>query len=319
MKTTRSLKIGKIEDEDDGKRGLDKYFMPYQVDFISDESSLVIVEKGRQIGLSYAAAYKAVRLVTLQTARLDVWVGSRDEIQARQFLIHCQHWARCLNRAADAFEQTVLLREGKSIQVQVLKFANGLCIHCLSSSADAIVGKSGHVILDEFALHKDQRQLYTVAKPVIQWGGTMTVISTHRGMGTLFHELVESVRRRGNPMGWSLHSIPIQKAVEQGIVEKISAATGEPAGKTKREVAAQREAWLARQRAECIDEEQWLQEYCCVPLDESSAFITYELMAGCEDDSARRDFAHLAALDPGGPRRCISVLTWRGRGDLERD
>ena len=169
---------------------------------------------------------------------------------------------------------------------------------CLSSSADAIVGKSGHVILDEFALHKDQRQLYTVAKPVIQWGGTLTIISTHRGMGTLFHELVETVRRRGNPMGWSLHSIPIQKAVGQGIVEKIRAVTGEPAGKTKEEVTGQREAWLARQRAECIDEEQWLQEYCCVPLDESSAFITYELMAGCEDDSARRDFAYLAALDP---------------------
>ena len=211
----------------------------------------MIVEKGRQIGLSYAAAYKAVRLVTLRTARLDVWVGSRDEMQARQFLLHCQHWARCLNRAAEALEQTVLLRGGNSIQVQVLTFATGLCIHCLSSNPDAIVGKSGHVILDEFALHRDQRQLYSVAKPVIQWGGTLTIISTHRGMGTLFHELVETVRRRGNPMGWSLHSIPIQKAVEQGIVEKIQSATGEPAGKTKKEVVAQRKAWLARQRAEC--------------------------------------------------------------------
>ena len=108
---------------------LDKYFMRYQVDFIADESSLVIVEKGRQIGLSYAAAYKAVRLSDDCARReLDVWVGSRDEIQARQFLIHCQHWAKTLNRAAEAFEQAVLLREGKSIQVHVLKFANELCI-----------------------------------------------------------------------------------------------------------------------------------------------------------------------------------------------
>jgi phage FluMu gp28-like protein len=102
MKAIRSMKTGKIEDEDedDMKSSLGKYFMPYQTDFISDESSLVIVEKGRQIGLSYAAAYKAVRLVTLRAARLDVWVGSRDEIQARQFLIHCQRWAKALNRAA---------------------------------------------------------------------------------------------------------------------------------------------------------------------------------------------------------------------------
>jgi len=39
-----------------------------------------------------------------------------------------------------------------------------------------------------------------------------------------------------------------------------------------------REAWLAKVRAECIDEEQWLQEYCCVPADESTAFITFEMI-----------------------------------------
>ena len=195
-----------------------EYFLPYQKKFIGDESRLVLVEKGRQIGLSYAAAYKAVRLVTLRRARLDVWVASRDEIQARQFLVHCQHWAKSLNHAAEAFEQELLLRGGSAVQVQVLKFANGLCIYCLSSNADAIAGKSGHVILDEFALHKDQRQLYTVAKPVIQWGGTMTMISTHRGTGTVIHELVTGAGRRGNAMGWSLHSVPIQLAVEQGLV-----------------------------------------------------------------------------------------------------
>src|SRR5439155_870801 len=83
-----------------------------------------------------------------------------------------------------------------------------------------------HVKLDEFALHKDQRTLYAVAKPVIQWGGTLSVISTHRGAGTVFNELIGDIRQRGNRMGWSLHTIPIQTAVEQGLVEKINAATG---------------------------------------------------------------------------------------------
>ena len=75
-------------------------------------------------------------------------------------------------------------------------------------------------------------------------------------------------------------------------------ASGQPPAGTAREVAANREAWLEQQRAECLDEEQWLQEYCCVPLDEAAAFISYELMAACEDDTARRDFAYLAGLDP---------------------
>lgn len=59
-----------------------------------------------------------------------------------------------------------------------------------------------------------------------------------------------------------------------------------------------REWWLAKQRAECIDEEQWLQEYCCVPADEASAFISYDMITAAEDDSARRTFEYLEGLDP---------------------
>jgi phage FluMu gp28-like protein len=75
-------------------------------------------------------------------------------------------------------------------------------------------------------------------------------------------------------MGWSLHTVPLAKAVEQGLVEKINEKTGRP---------ETREAFLARLQAECIDEEQWQQEYCCVPSDESSAFFSYEMLNACED------------------------------------
>jgi len=261
----------------------DAYFMAYQADYIRDAALLVIVEKGRQIGLSYAASYKAVRLAAPKDARLDVWVMSRDEIQAKQFLLYCKRWARVLKFAAEDLGEVVVDND-KDITAHVLKFANGLCIYCLSSNPDAIVGKTGHVILDEFALHKDQRQLYAVAKPVTQWGGTLTIISTHRGVGTVFNEIIEDIKTRGNKMGWSLHTIPVQRAVEDGLVEKINAATGR---------TETREQWLARQRAECLDEEQWLQEYCCVPADESQAFITYDMIVKCEDDSARKDFKYL--------------------------
>ena len=260
-------------------RDAGKFFMPYQADFIRDDSRMIIVEKGRQIGLSYAASYKAVRLAAPKDARLDVWVVSRDAIQAKQFLLYCKRWARVLQFAAEDMGEQVLLTEGgKAVQVQVLKFANGLCIYCLSSNPDAIVGKSGHVIWDEAAIHKDQRDFYAIAKQVTQWGGKFIVISTHRGTQTQFNKFITDIKERGNPMGWSLHTIPIQRAVADGIVEKINAATG---GKETRE------EWLARQRKECVDEEQWLQEFCCIPADESSAFITYEMINGCEDDSAR--------------------------------
>lgn len=260
------------------------YFMLYQRAWIKDESRLKICEKGRQIGLSYADSYDSVRKAAAANGR-DVWVMSRDEIQAKQYILYCKRWANVLNYAAqDLGEQILTTDSGQAVKVQVINFASGANIYALSSNPDAIVGKTGHVKLDEYALHKAQRELYRVAKPVIQWGGTLSVISTHRGIGTVFAELIRDIKERGNKMGWSLHTIPIQKAVEDGLVEKINQATG---------AKVTREEWLAQQRAECIDEEQWLQEYCCIPADEGSAFITWEMISGCEDATARKDFEYL--------------------------
>lgn len=262
----------------------DTYFFKSQADWIRDDSGLLICEKGRQLGFSYAHSYKITRRAAKAKAR-DEWVMSRDEIQAKQFILYCKRWAKVLSYAAtDHGEQVLTTEDGKAIKVQVLTFASGASIYALSSNPDAIVGKTGHVTLDEFALHKSQRELYAVAKPVTQWGGTLAIISTHRGVGTVFNQILRDIRERANPMGWSLHSVPVQKAVAEGLVEKINAASG------RHET---REAWLARQRAECLDEEQWQQEYCCIPADESSAFLSYDLISLAEDDSAPRDWAHL--------------------------
>src|SRR5262249_4455213 len=67
-------------------------------------------------------------------------------------------------------------------------------------------------------------------------------------------------------------------AVDQGLVERIN---------RKAERTESRDQWLARQQAECIDQEQWLQEYCCVPADEASAFISYDLITSCEEPGLR--------------------------------
>ena len=258
--------------------------MPYQAAWINDRAGLKIVEKSRQIGFSYCDSYDSVKKAALKNGK-DVWVMSRDEVQAKQYILYCKRWANVLKYAAeDHGEQVFTTDSGKAVKVQVLTFASGANIYALSSNPDAIVGKTGHVKLDEFALNKDQRTLYAVAKPVTQWGGTLSIISTHRGVGSVFNSLITDIRERGNPMGWSLHSVPIQTAVEQGLVEKINAASGK---------SETREAWLKRTRAECIDEEQWLQEYCCIPADEAAAFITYDMITACEDESARKDFSYL--------------------------
>src|SRR5512138_3772086 len=253
-----------------------QYFLPFQAAWVRDTAALRICAKSRQVGLSYADSYDSVRKAAAKGAR-DLWVMSRDENQARQYIRYCRRWARVLGIAAEEFgEQIFTAADRKPVSVQVLAFASGARIFALSSNPDAIVGKTGHVKLDEFALHKDQRTLYAVAKPVTQWGGTLSIISTHRGAHTVFNRILIDIKERGNPMGWSLHEIPIHRAVSEGLVEKVDEATGGELSRQHRAAVfmaehgvpddstddinghdSLREWWLGRQRAECIDEEQW--------------------------------------------------------------
>ncbi len=282
-----------------------KYFLDYQREWILDKSLLCICEKGRQEGFTYASAYWAVTEVSPRENTLDVWISSRDETQAKLFLDDCKLWADFLQKAAKPLGLVVFDKEN-DFSAYVLEFANGRRIFSLSSNPNALAGKRGHVLLDEFALHKDQRLLYRIAKPVTTWGGQLRIISTHRGAQSVFNEIITKIKegsRRGNEPhsdsdtpaprpsdsssfadSWSLHTVPLQTAVAQGLVERINEKTGR---------TESREGYLKRIHDECIDEEQWLQEYCCIPADESTAFLSYDLIHSCEDANTLKDFDYL--------------------------
>ena len=194
------------------------YFTKSQREWIEDPSPLKILQKSRQIGGSHADDYHSVILASRPNAKLDVFITSRDEVQAKLSLENCKDWAEFLHIGAVDLGEMVFDQVNK-YSAYVLQFANGRRIYSLSSNPNALAGKCGHVKIDEFALQKDQRLLYRVAKPVTTWGGTLSIISTHRGVATVFNELIRDILENGNPMGWSLHTIPIQKAVEEGLVE----------------------------------------------------------------------------------------------------
>src|SRR6266481_4811730 len=250
-----------------------KFFLLYQLAWIFDRSPLKIIEKSRQVGITYADAYDSVIKASARSGALDVWVSSRDEVQSKLYLEDCKYWANFLHLAAIDLGE-IVLDQKNHYTAYVLQFASGRRIYCLSSNPNALAGKRGHVKLDEFALHPDQRMLYRVAKPVTQWGGSLSIISTHRGANTLFNNLIHDITEHGNPMGWSLNTVPLQIAVDQGLVEKINAKSGSKDS---------REAFIARLHAQCIDQEQWLQEYCCTPADESTTFITFDMLTSCEE------------------------------------
>lgn len=260
------------------------YFLPYQLRWLDDDSPLKLMEKSRQIGMTYVDAYDSVIKASHATKPADVYVSSRDLVTTRLYLEQCAHWARFLNVAAEDIGEQIIYNEKKQITALVLRFASGCRIYSLSSEPDALVGKHGHIKLDEFAAHEKPRLLYRYAMPCTTWGYQLSILSTHRGRECVFNQIITEITQKGNPMRWSHHRVTIQDAIAQGLVEKINQKSG-------RNDSA--ETFQANLRAKCMDEEQWLQEFCCVPADESSAFITYEMLATCEAANCMKPLSYL--------------------------
>src|SRR5690625_4362451 len=255
----------------------DAIFLPFQSRWITDTSRLKLMEKSRQIGLSWSSAYACNERTAMQGARHDQWVSSRDDLQARLFIEDCKHWAKIMNMAAQDLGE-VMLDEKDRISAYVLQFASGKRIHSLSSHPDAQAGKRGGRVLDEFALRPDPRKLWSIAYPGITWGGSMEVISTHRGSYNFFNQLVREVRENGNPKNISLHRVTLQDALDQGFLYKLQQML--PAG---HEVLDMDEAaYFDFVRSGCADEESFQQEYMCNPADDDVAFLEYDLIAASE-------------------------------------
>lgn len=252
-------------------------FLPYQGKWILDNSRLKLMEKGRQIGLSWSTAYAAVSRTAMESAKRDQWVSSRDDIQARLFLEDCKLWAGNLDLAAKDLGEQALDADNKH-SAYVLRFANGMRINSMSSNPDAQAGKRGGRVLDEFALHPDPRKLWSIAYPGITWGGAMEVISTHRGSHNFFNQLVKEARESGNPKKISLHRVTLEDALNDGFLFKLQQSL--PAEDERQEMdEALYFDWV---KAGAADEESFLQEYMCQPADDDSAFLEYDLIASCE-------------------------------------
>lgn len=251
--------------------------LPYQARWIRDESRLKLIEKSRQIGLSWATAYAGVQRTARTDARFDQWVSSRDDIQAQLFLEDCKFWAGNLSiAAADLGEQVLDPRDRQT--AYVLRFDSGRRINSMSSNPNAQAGKRGGRILDEFALHPDPRKLWTIAYPGITWGGAMEVISTHRGSNNFFNQLVREIREQGNPKGISLHTVTLQDALDQGFLWKLQQTLAPEDEKQAMDEAA----YFDFVRSGAADEESFQQEYMCRPADDDAAFLEYELISRSE-------------------------------------
>lgn len=268
MKETKTVKA---HNRPELKMGI---FLPYQWRWITDRSAIKIMEKSRQIGISWATSYDVVRQQSLASTKLDSWISSRDEIQAQLFLQDCKKFSGLLNVVASEISEKIYkLSESESITAFEMSFANKTVIHSMSSNPDAQAGKRGTRVLDEFALHKNPKLLYSIALPGITWGGQMAIVSTHRGKHNFFNKLIEEARDGGNKKQVSLHCVSLQDALDQGFLWVLQQKL--PAADARQDMTEAE--YFDYVRSQCADEESFSQEYMCVPADESSVFITSDL------------------------------------------
>jgi phage FluMu gp28-like protein len=251
------------------------FFLPYQVAWLRDESPIKIWEKSRRIGATYIQSYEDVR--DLLKHKYDVWFSSADESAALEYILYAQKWAKIFH-AASKYLGITIIDPDKDIKAHVIEFTlDGELkrINALSSKPRRFRSKGGKVVLDEFAWHDDQDGMWAAAEPTTTWGYPIRVLSTHNGKACTFYKFTEDCKRGElkDDKNWSLHTTTLQDAVAQGLLDKIlGRATSD----------AERAEWLRQKEKRTRNKTRWLQEYCCVPVDEATAFLTYDMIDACE-------------------------------------
>lgn len=251
------------------------FFLPYQQRWIEDEAPIKIWEKSRRIGATYVQSYEDVRDCVYKKVPA-VWFSSADESAAKEYIGYCEQWVKLFHVAFKNYGEVVIDSE-KDIKALVIEFSNGTKIHALSSNPKGFRSKGGKVVLDEFAFHNSAVDLWKAARPCITWGFPLRILSTHNGQSCLYYKFIDQVLK--GKLKWSHHKTSIQLAVEEGLVDKIL---------QRKTTKDEQLAWIENERENCFDEYTWMQEYCCIAIDEACAFLPYDLIATCEKDDILR-------------------------------
>lgn len=249
-------------------------FLPYQVEWLNDRSQIKIWRKSRRIGATYVQAYEDVfdaLTLKIRGKHVDVWFSSADITAAKEYIMYCAYWAKVFNIAVEDLGE-IVIDEEKSVKALSLEFTNGARINALSSNPTQFRSKGGKIVLDEFAHHKDQQKLWTAAgASALVWGYPVRILSTDNGVTCKFYKFVKAIKK--GKLKWSLHATTIFDAVAQGLADKVLG----------RELTdEERQEWLNNLKENAGDEITWAQEYCCQPVDENSALLSFEMIQSCQ-------------------------------------
>jgi phage FluMu gp28-like protein len=233
--------------------------LPYQADWVTDQSRFKIWNKSRQIGASFCSAGELVR--DCLTRRTTWTIISRGERQALEVMHKVREWTRAFSAAEKMFSEERDSSEALLTQ-SCVEWPNGSRCIAIPSNPDTARGLSTNLFLDEVAFHENPETLWAAVFPSItnELRGQYKVrmASTPNGQRGIFAETWND--RSG---AWSRHETTIHSAHADGL-----------------------KCDIARLRSAMRNPDLWDQEYECKFIDTSSVLLPYDLIAQCESTSA---------------------------------
>ena len=242
--------------------------LPYQRRWVTDKHRFKIGVWSRQVGKSFATAFEA-DLDCIQTPRTDWLVMSAGQRQSDEWMLKALAVARACEAGLAGTKDAGAAKFTAS--ASEIRFANGSRILSLPANPDTARGYSANLVLDEFAMHEADREVWAAIFPTItnELSGQkkIRVVSTPKGRGNKFAELWEE----GGPQ-WSRHKVTLDDAIAAGLrVDKAALREG------------------------VADEDIWRQEYFCEFLANDTTYFPLDLIRACER-------IHAPEAPPDAPR-----------------
>ncbi len=213
-----------IQEGDRLFRRLPPLLMPYQAQWFSDTSQVMVWEKSRRIGATWADAAKSALQAARSNGSDTYYLGTSKEMTL-DYIESVSYWARAYQLAATQIEQTVIRDEDEDILVFRVRFASGHKVVALSSRPSSLRGKQGNVVVDECAFLQDFNEVRKAAMALTMWGGQIRYISTHNGVSNPFNKLCEEIR--SGALSYSLHRTTLSDAIADGLFRRICLINGE--------------------------------------------------------------------------------------------
>ena len=232
----------------------------YERAWINDPARFLAGMWARQTGKSWSTAGKIV--LDCREQEKAKWVTiSSGERQVKEFMERVQFHGDITGLAMNWAEETYGYRhpDGYRDEYKILEagFRNGSKIIGIPANPDTARGYTANVYLDEFSVHPNSREMWGAVFPIISRTGFRLIVTfTPKGKQNKAYEIWN------NPV-FIKHSVDIYQAVAQGCPFNIDEL-----------------------RAGIDDPDLWQQEYELAFLDETTAFLTYDMINEVEHDKA---------------------------------